>query len=130
MIRKLLFMVQKLSRSCLSHISYKLIMEVFKINQVYQKKSYKVYSTKDKNEFVVHNSDMVDFAHTHIRNFNTAKYLIELSINKKIPYDLPKYLVISLIRINQDMGYITKLKEVLAKSKKDMYYNANKGIRK
>jgi hypothetical protein len=73
---------------------------------------------------------MVDFAHTHIRNFNTAKYLIELSINKKSPYDLPKYLIISLIRINKDMEYIKKLKEVLAKGKKSMYYNANKGLRK
>ena len=73
---------------------------------------------------------MIDFAHTHIKNFNTAKYVIELSIHKKIPYDLPKYLVVSLLRINQDMGYITKLKEVLAKSKKSMYYNVNKGLRK
>ena len=101
------------------------------INQVYKRENFKVYQTKDKNEYILQNIKMEDFAHTHVRNFSACKMLIELSLEKRLPYDLPPYFIISLIRVNSDEEYVRKLNELLIskQNKKQIYYNANKGLR-
>lgn len=73
---------------------------------------------------------MENFAHTHINNYNACVWLIKLSLSKKVPYNISKYLLISLIRINSDEKYLKKLNEVLDKkrTKKENYYNVNKGF--
>ena len=98
------------------------------MKEVYQKKQFKIYKSDDG--FIVHNNMIKgEFIHSHINNYNTAKWIIGLAINKKCPYDLSKYLVISLIRISTDEKYIRKLKEILNKknNKKEYYINVNKG---
>ena len=72
---------------------------------------------------------MKDFAHTHVNNYRTSVWLVDLSLRKKAPYNISKYLLISLIRINSDDRYIKKLKEILDKKscKKEYYININKG---
>ena len=74
---------------------------------------------------------MKDFAHSHVNNYKTCIWLIDLSIRKKAPYNISRYLLISLIRINSDDRYIKKLKEILDKKscKKEYYININKGGR-
>jgi len=73
---------------------------------------------------------MDGFAHTHLRNFKTAKYLVELSIYKRLPLDLSNYLLISLQRIN-DGEYKAKIEELrVNKRRKTQYYNVNKGVKK
>ena len=102
-----------------------------KINQIYKREQFKIYQTKDKNEYVLQNYKMSDFAHTHVKNMSACKMLIELSLEKRIPYDLPPYFIISLIRINDDEEYVRKLNELLISknNRKNMYYNVNKGLR-
>lgn len=96
---------------------------------VYSKAEFDVYQTDDG--YVLHNNSIENFAHSHLENLKTCKYLIDLSLRKKIPHDLPRYLIISLIRINDDEIYVRKLNELLSsKKKKQNYYNANKGVRK
>lgn len=82
--------------------------------------------------FIIQNSKMKDFAHSHLQSYKACLLLIDLSIKKKYPYNLSKYLIVSLIRINSDEKYLQKLNEVLDKkqSKKEVYYNINKGIKK
>lgn len=52
------------------------------------------------NGYIVQNTRMSGFAHTHIKNYKTCLYLIQLSKQKRVPNDLPRYLKISLKRIN------------------------------
>lgn len=64
--------------------------------------------------------------HTHINNYKTALWIIQLSEHQSLPHDIPLYLLESLIRINSDEKYLQKLKD-LQKSKqsktKAFYYN-------
>ena len=81
---------------------------------VYRKHHYYIYS--DKKEFIVHNSKKpFHEGHTHINNFNTAKYLVSMSYASKVPYHASNYIYTSLIRISTDKDYIKKLKEKLYK---------------
>ena len=75
---------------------------------------------------------MRNFAHSHVNNFRTCIWLIDLSLRKKTPYNISKYLLISLIRINSDEKYIRKLTEILDKKnkRKEIYYNVNKGYKR
>ena len=96
---------------------------------VYTCKNYNVY--KVDNSFIVHNTDK-EFknGHTHINNFNTAKYIIKLSIHRSIPRHLSIYLLYSLIRINTDKFYIEKIQNLLDiknNKTKNKYININKG---
>lgn len=71
---------------------------------------------------------MSEFSHTHIKNFDSAKWIIDLSINKKCPFNIPKYFLISLIRINNDEMYLIRLKEILSKknTRKVKYINRSR----
>ena len=91
------------------------------MTEVYKDNTFTIFHTKDG--YLLQNHTLEGFAHTHLRNYRTALKLIELSIKKKCPLDLPKYLVISLIRINSDEKYLEKVEQVLNMSKKQNYYN-------
>lgn len=96
------------------------------MNQIYQRKQFKVYRTDDG--YILHNSALDGFEHTHIDSFKQCKLLIELSIKKRIPMDLSRYLLISLYRINNG-DYKAKIGTLIEnKRKKDNYYNVNKGV--
>lgn len=75
---------------------------------------------------VVNKTKQFKNGHTHINNYKTALWLIKLSEHQSIPYDIPLYLLESLIRINSDEKYLDKLrglqKSKLSKSK-SYYYN-------
>ncbi len=104
------------------------------MNTIYRKHNYNIYGVSN-DEFIVHNSrKSFQEHHTHIRNFNTAKYLIDLSLHKTLPKRLPEYLLISLIRLSDDEQYSSKLLTLLEreksgknsisyKDKKKSYYN-------
>ncbi len=64
--------------------------------------------------------------HTHIKNFDTAKYLIDLVIHQSIPHHLPPYLLISLAKISDNEVYGEKVR-ALAEAKnnrKQRYYRS------
>lgn len=100
------------------------------MKRIYKRKQYVVWKSDDCG-YIVQNISMDGFSHTHLNSKNTAIKIIDLSINKKIPHNLSRYLLESLYRVNDDEEYCRKIKELIKnKRKKDMYYNSNKGIRK
>lgn len=100
-----------------------------KINSLYERNGYKVFKSDDC--YIVQNCNIDGFVHSHIKNYKTCLWIIDLSIKKKCPFDLPKYLVISLIRLTNDEKYLQKLNGILDKKnrKKEHYFNSNKGVR-
>lgn len=88
------------------------------MNVIYKKKNFKIYDAG--NGFIVHNSNL-DFGdhYTHINNFDTCKYIIDLSIHKSIPKHLSDYLLESLIRLSNDKKYINKIKLCMTSKKKN-----------
>lgn len=101
------------------------------MNQVWQKREFKIYHADDG--YILHNSRLEGFKHSHIKSFETAKYIAELSLHKRVPHDLCKYLLVSLIRINDDEIYCRKIQELIdAKDNKgnNFYRNPQKGKRK
>lgn len=98
------------------------------MKHIYTKKQFDVYKSDDG--YVIHNREMKDFAHSHLDNYKTCLYLIDLSLSKKLPQHLPRYLIVSLLRINSDEKYVRKIQELLDnKKEKAHYYNSNKGVR-
>lgn len=81
---------------------------------------YNIYSDK-KGSYIVHNTKK-EFAkgHTHINNFNTAKYLATLALKKKVPTRLGKYQLVSLIRISDSKTYKIKLRNTFFEILKDV----------
>lgn len=76
---------------------------------VYKKKNYVIYSNKEG--FIIHNRNKeFQDGHSHIGNFNTAKYLIDLAIYSRIPNRDSTYFLESLIRISNDEDYIKRLR--------------------
>lgn len=97
------------------------------MNRVFKKKSYNVYGFDDG--YVIHNTDKrFEEGHTHIKNFKTAKFLIDLAIHKSIPHHLNEYFLVSLMRISTDAEYIRKIQGLLdSKQSKDKSYYYNRG---
>lgn len=75
-------------------------------------KHFNIYSNK-KGGYIIHNTRKpFEIGHTHLNNYNTAKYITHLALYKKIPKNnhLSIYLIDSLIRISDDVKYINKMK--------------------
>lgn len=87
--------------------------------RVFRRKQFSIYSDK-AGHFVIHNMNKeFNEGHTHINNFNTAKFLINLAIHKSIPRkELNTYLYKSLIRISTDSSYIFKLEKKIEDKKR------------
>lgn len=84
--------------------------------RVYKRREFYIYA---QDGYIVHNTKKeFQHGHTHINNFNTAKYLIKMSIQKLIPYHASSYLLESLIRLSNDPRYTEELKKVQAKQKR------------
>lgn len=89
------------------------------MNRLYKRGSYEIYGNGNK-AYVVYNKNLpFDEGHTHINNFETAKYIIYLCNTKKIPKHLSLYLYESIIRITDDKVYKNKIiNELNRESKK------------
>lgn len=78
------------------------------MNTIYKKSGYNIYSVSGG--YIIHNTrKKFSDGHTHINNFNTAKYLIDLCIHKSIPNRKCEYFFISLSRITNDRKYKYRL---------------------
>ena len=95
------------------------------MNRVYRKRQYNIYQVE--HEFIVNNTHLqFKDGHTHIKNYNTAKYIIDLSLHRSIPHHLSSYLLESLIRISEDKIYKEKIQSLIDKKNKKVksfYYN-------
>ena len=81
------------------------------MQQIYSKKSFVIYRVRDG--YIVHNKEKpFKEGHTHITNINTAKYIINISINKKLPAHLTDYLMESLIRLSSDRDFAIKVENL------------------
>ena len=77
--------------------------------RVYKKAYFNVYSDYN-GEYIIHNTKKeFQNGHTHIREFGTAKYLVNLALHRSLPNRRLKYFIESLIRISNDADYIDKL---------------------
>lgn len=79
-------------------------------NKIYRRKEYIIFRVK--NGFVVQNTKK-EFSegHTHIKNYNMAKKLIDFAIKKEMPKNTKNtYILESLYRISNDKDYKEKLK--------------------
>lgn len=98
------------------------------MHRIYKKREYVIYASESG--YIVQNILMKDFAHTHLDNLKTAKLIVNLSLHKRVPRHLSDYLLISLVRVNNDEKYVRQINETLEnKRKKEQYYNVNKGVR-
>lgn len=72
----------------------------------------KIY-TDHKGHFIVHNTrKQFKDGHTHIDNYDTAKYIAYLVSYKKVPKKhLSDYLIESIIRLSTDKNYIAKIRD-------------------
>ena len=80
--------------------------------RVYKKAYFNVYSDYN-GEYIIHNTKKeFQNGHTHIREFGTAKYLVNLALHRSLPNRRLKYFIESLIRISNDADYRDKLKHL------------------
>jgi len=84
--------------------------------QIYTKKNFAIIDM-DEGYIVINKDKEFKQGHTHITNFNTAKYLIDMVSHKRIPYHLPIYLLISLKRLSDDEVYAYKITELIENKK-------------
>lgn len=82
-------------------------------NQVYSCNGYIIIRVS-KGYIVLNKRKRFSEGHTHLRSFNTAKYIIHLACHSRMPNDLPIYLLISLLRISDDDIYRKKLEALIA----------------
>ena len=84
--------------------------------RAYRLKYFNIYSNK-KGGFIVHNINKeFQEGHTHINNYNTAKYIIKVALHKSLPNTKSIYIIDSLIRISNDINYINALKNLKEKT--------------
>ena len=82
------------------------------MNIIYSKKNYNIYKIS-RQSFIIHNTKKkFEDGHTHIKNYKTAKYLIDLCIHRSIPdRHLSDYLLESIIRLSTNIDYIKQIKQ-------------------
>lgn len=81
------------------------------MNQIYRKKSFIVFRASDG--YIIHNTEKsFKKGHTHIKNVNTAKYIVSLAAKKILPKHLSDYLLVSLLRLANDDIYTAKIEEM------------------
>lgn len=84
---------------------------------VYRKKNFTVYSNL-KHGFIIHNTHKpFEIGHTHINNFNTAKYIINIALHKSVPYHTSNYILESITRVSEDENYINTIKSLYTKKR-------------
>ncbi|MFQ9933678.1 MAG: hypothetical protein ACLRVQ_04520 [Lachnospiraceae bacterium] len=99
------------------------------MTQIYTKNSYIIF--RAKSGFIVYNtSKEFKDGHTHLCSFGSAKYIINLAVNKRLPRDLDIYRLISLIRISTDDYYKAKIESLInaKKQRKSTGYTNSKRL--
>ena len=95
-------------------------------NKVYEKKEFIIFQVK--NGYIAYNTKKsFKDGHTHLRCFESAKTAIDLVIRRKVPRSTDLYYLTSLIRLSEDLAYITKINDLIKykeeKSKIKNYQN-------
>ena len=92
-----------------------------------------IYYCNRNNNYIVYNTrkewkdEDGNCGHTHVEKYNTALYLADCVIHKKIPNRVNEYFLISLIRLSTDTKYIERIqKRIDNKECKKTYRNVPK----
>lgn len=86
--------------------------------RVFKQRYFNLYSNFD-NGYIIHNTHKpFEEGHTHLNNYDTARYIIKLAYHHSVPNHLSIYLIDSLIRISSDETYIRQLNELKQKELK------------
>ena len=81
-------------------------------NKVYERKEFIIFQVK--NGYIAYNTKKAfKDGHTHMKCFKSAKTVIDLVIRKKVPRSTDSYYLTSLIRLSEDLSYITKIEELM-----------------
>lgn len=76
--------------------------------QIYQNPDFKVYKAGDG--YIVHNKHKnFKDGHTHVKNYDTCMVMIKLIERREMPKSKNRYFIQSLIRISNDIKYISKI---------------------
>ena len=71
------------------------------MNIIYSKKHFNLYKV-GRNSFIIHNINKeFKYGHTHINNYNTAKWIINLAFHKTMPKRANKYILNSLPQLKR-----------------------------
>lgn len=94
-------------------------------NKIYRRKEYIIFRVK--NGYVVQNTKKkFEEGHTHIKNYNMAKKLIDFSIKKELPKNTKNaYILESLYRISNDEKYKERIKNEQEKTNNNKYNYGN-----
>ena len=86
------------------------------MNQIYTKENFVIVGM-DKEYIVINKNKKFKYGHTHIRNFKTAKYLVDMVTHRRMPNHLPIYLLVSLRRLSDDEVYTHKITGLIESKK-------------
>ncbi len=86
-------------------------------NKVYERKEFIIFQVKDG--YIAYNTKK-EFSegHTHLKKFKSAKTAIDLVTRKKVPKSTDEYYLKSLIRLSEDVYYISKINDLLKPKEK------------
>ena len=101
-------------------------------NKVYERKEFIIFQVK--NGYIAYNTKKAfKEGHTHMKCFKSAKTVIDLVIRKKVPRSNDLYYLTSLIRLSEDLAYITKINDLIKykeEKSKIKYYQNNISVLK
>ena len=78
---------------------------------IYRKKEY-IIIRKYTGYIIINTKKDFNKGHTHIKNYNMAKTLINLVKNNKLPKSNNSYILDSLIRLSDNKEYIKELEKL------------------
>lgn len=78
---------------------------------IYRKKEY-IIIRKHSGYIIINTQKDFKEGHTHIKNYNMAKTLINLVKNNKLPKSNNLYILDSLIRLSANKNYIKELEKL------------------
>lgn len=98
----------------------------------FAKKEYKVFHCIESSNYIVINTKKpFEEGHTHVQHYNTAMYLVDCALHKKMPKKVNRYFLVSLTRISKDTKYKERLQRILdGEEPKEVYVNRPKSVRR
>lgn len=72
-----------------------------------------LYSSKEERYIVYNTNKEWNKGHTHIKTLKQAEYLCDCIRKNKVPTNVNKYFIISLLRLSNDEKYSNKLESKL-----------------
>lgn len=72
-----------------------------------------LYSSKEERYIVYNTNKEWNKGHTHIKTLKQAEYLCDCIRKNKVPSNVNKYFIISLLRLSNDKKYSNKLERKL-----------------